>query len=221
MCEVGIFFKPPKRNTLRHYIKKAYQINRHGIGILWVDNNSFIHIRKFLDYEELLLPTDYTFFAFHCRYATSGTRNLTNTQPIVIKNIAVFHNGIMSEFEQKPSEFSDTYHYTLYLTALFEKHGWSAVIQNVLSQNEQCLAVINLGNGDIVAQWHGYTLRNSNLRKVGYYEGELIGNIITKTITHKKQTRIYYYTYTTYNYTDKTKKHDWSYYYGTSLDKYY
>lgn len=108
--------------------------NPHGFGFMWCEKgrvktyNSMSDADKAEEYFKKFLDANID-FAFHCRLASVGDKNLENTHPIKIlsiddgddRDVYMMHNGTFSAVGGEKN-MSDTYNLaTFYLAPLFRK----------------------------------------------------------------------------------------------------
>jgi glutamine phosphoribosylpyrophosphate amidotransferase len=76
---------------------------RHASGAAWFDGNKICSLIKpvpidelvdIIDFKKLLYETNKISFIAHSRYCTS---NIEHNQPIVSSNLAIVHNGVVSQ----------------------------------------------------------------------------------------------------------------------------
>lgn len=130
MCklEAGAEFDP-------QFIWVYAKENPHGFGFMWPEKgrvktyNSMADADKAKEYFQKFLDAKVD-FAFHCRLASVGAKNLQNTHPVKIlsiddgdpKDVYMMHNGTFSGVGGE-KDMSDTYNLaTYYLAPLFKKY---------------------------------------------------------------------------------------------------
>lgn len=127
-----ICYIPKNSNNLKYEdIRKMWNHNPDGAGIMWIDDENKVYFKKgyfnlyelYRDY--LIIKEDYNFeCALHFRIATSGGINekmchpfvMTNEDEIIAKtkgcaDVLVMHNGIIN-IKNRPN-FSDTAEYII------------------------------------------------------------------------------------------------------------
>jgi len=86
------------------YLRTGFESNPHGAGYMYFDNDNILCIEKCMDFEEFIESYEKNWlqyggvspFAIHFRWATHGTRDISNVHPFAMNdNVAVMHNGIL------------------------------------------------------------------------------------------------------------------------------
>ena len=129
-----ILYAPSNINIKEEKIKRAFEVNSNGAGVMWYDHSGNVHyVKGFTKVDQLLrffnsldksLPR-----AIHCRIATSGKVSEATCHPFpIVEDIekmkvpsgmsetgCLMHNGIFSHYTPKggmTSDHSDTMEYT-------------------------------------------------------------------------------------------------------------
>ena len=129
-----ILFAPPKKTIKEEKIKRAFEVNSNGAGVMWYDPSGTVHyIKGFVKVDELIkfwnsLDANYP-RALHCRIATSGKVSEATCHPFpIVEDIekmkvpsgvsdtgCLMHNGVFSRYTPKGGmkcDHSDTMEYT-------------------------------------------------------------------------------------------------------------
>lgn len=89
-----------KQEVELEILEKSYDLNPHGIGMMWSQNNQLhtwkgMSFKKFYSKYQKLLNLD-IYPAIHFRLATVGKVNMDNVHPFKVrKGLAMMHNGTM------------------------------------------------------------------------------------------------------------------------------
>ena len=128
-----IFLKPKNAKNYLTYDRfcNALENNPHSVGIIYKNpEDGKVKIERFVKPEKgkdkiYDIIKDKEEFAIHYRFATHGAVNLTNCHPfIVTKDLALMHNGVMSEFANIDLPKSDTRNFAeSFLKPYIEQEG--------------------------------------------------------------------------------------------------
>ena len=116
----------PKNNTIDDkIIRKCWETNPDGGGLMYVNNGKIIVKKELEDVESFIrkyhesLPFFQSDVILHFRIGTSGLMNLENTHPHKVnENVYMVHNGIIVRCTEVNSKFSDTMKFCKFISNL-------------------------------------------------------------------------------------------------------
>lgn len=184
-------------------LNNCWTANDDGAGMLWVQDGqlqTFKELKSFKaywkKYREVREITNKV--VLHFRIRTHGHVNVNNIHPFVVDDTVGFvHNGIISEFSDHTSPYSDTWHFNEFLKTLpknfIKSEGCVELIANYIgsynkliflgSDNEVTIVNEQVGIWDGESWFSNNSYKDSSLRYYGHQLGGTKGNTTTKTIS--------------------------------------
>lgn len=106
-----IIYRPAGRELDEEKLLAAGRQNGDGLGVMWC-RDGVIHTRRSMDvtkvFKFLAEAGDDVNLAIHFRWATHGTKDLSNCHPFrVTDNLYLMHNGVLPLYD-KANQLSDT-----------------------------------------------------------------------------------------------------------------
>jgi predicted glutamine amidotransferase len=174
-------------------LNNCWTANDDGAGMLWVQDGqlqTFKELKSFKaywkKYREVREITNKV--VLHFRIRTHGHVNVNNIHPFVVdETVGFVHNGIISEFSDHTSPYSDTWHFNEFLKTLpknfIKSEGCVELIANYIgsynkliflgSDNEVTIINEHVGMWDGESWFSNNSYKDSTLR---YYGHQLGGN---------------------------------------------
>jgi len=111
-----ICYNPSEATITKEVLERCFVGNPNGAGYMFAREGSLVIRKPFFTFDELMTAINAddvmvkgTPCVFHFRITTHGENNKINTHPHRINaDLAMVHNGIISQFAQKNHKFSDT-----------------------------------------------------------------------------------------------------------------
>ena len=217
MCLIMLKPKNAKNYLTYERFCNALENNPHSVGIIYKNpEDGKVKIERFVNPEKgkekiYDIIKDKEEYAIHFRFATHGGVNLENCHPfIVTKDLALMHNGVMSEFGDIDASKSDTRNFAeSFLRPYIEQEGIGVIkdkefiedVGKVIGSYNKILLIDKDFNWSIINEKSGV-----------WKEGCWLSNSYST-----ESSRNYY---TSYNY-GNSKKYDYSKDYKNYYDRYY
>ena len=165
-----IIFSPKietaKSKIWKPVLERGFRHNSHGAGFSYIKNGKVKITKAFFDFDKFY--TAYTKatkdatgpFLIHFRFATHGSHNHVNTQPIPVikKELAMAHNGVFSQLSFDHLDVSDS----VYLANTIKKMRWQFPFNE--SQTDILTALCNGYSKLVFMDKHGnYQFINEHL----------------------------------------------------------
>jgi hypothetical protein len=109
---------PPQGNISRHHLRRAWDKNPHGCGFAYVGNEGLVAERYLHGFKRFYrqlcsarAANPNSNFLVHFRKASIGSVSIENCHPFILGpqgDIAVVHNGTLSQYKSMDSGESDT-----------------------------------------------------------------------------------------------------------------
>lgn len=97
-------YQPAKNQISESNLYEGFRNNPDGAGFMYFDENGALQLFKSMHYEEFIdayekawaLHGQYSPFSIHFRWATHGTKDISNVHPFRLnEHVGVLHNGII------------------------------------------------------------------------------------------------------------------------------
>lgn len=218
-----IFLKPKSAKNYLTYERfcNALENNPHSVGIVYKNpEDGKVKVERFVKPEKgkekiYDIIKDKEEFAIHFRFATHGAVNLDNCHPfLVTKDLALMHNGVMSEFGDIDTSKSDTRNFAeSFLRPYIEQEGIGIIkdkefiedVGKVIGSYNKILLIDKDFNWSIINEKSGV-----------WKEGCWMSNSYST-----ESSRNYYDSYNYGSYGSYGKKYDYSKDYKNYYDRYY
>jgi hypothetical protein len=185
-------------------IETACDINKHGYGLVYKDNDGLKIIRSLTNNDPkevmaLLKEHEHRRVWLHLRHATVGTVMEANSHPLVMlskqedgQDVVFMHNGTLYEFKKTGDEvYSDTYHFNEDLMKPLAKRCYAYDKQVLQSEFFRWHVKKSLGTTQSVLLFvddTGYVLRGNSDKGKDYDWGWASNDYSFSTTHHRSST---------------------------------
>ena len=152
--------KPEKSTIDDSTIRKCWETNPDGGGLMYVNNGKIIvkkeleNVESFIKKYHESLPFFQSDVILHFRIGTSGLMNLENTHPHKVnENVYMVHNGIIDRCTEVNSKFSDTMKFCKFISHLpndFMKNNSLMELITGYIETDKMIFLDDLGNTRII-----------------------------------------------------------------------
>jgi predicted glutamine amidotransferase len=220
-------------------LNNCWTANDDGAGMLWVQDGqlqTFKELKSFKaywkKYREVREITNKV--VLHFRIRTHGHVNVNNIHPFVVdETVGFVHNGIITEFSDYTSPYSDTWHFNEFLKTLpknfIKSEGCVELITNYIgsynkliflgSDNEVTIVNEHVGMWDGESWFSNNSYKDASLRYYGHQLGGNKGTTGTNGTTGTTKAISPYANYSKFDDDYWDKKYGVDSYYDSSYDE--